>query len=62
MSLLSSSDHAVDATASPETRSSSALVENAVAVGYLATVGVATMGWLYVLAVVVWDGASWLLS
>lgn len=61
MSLLSSSDQAVNATASPETRSSSALVENAVAVGYLATVGVATMGWLYVLAVVAWNGANWLL-
>ncbi len=59
MSLLSSSE--LPATATPDRRNSSTLVENAVAFGFLTTVGIAMTGWLYVLAIAVWDGAIWLL-
>ena len=37
-----------------------ALAERVVAIGFLATVSAAMMGWLYLLAVAMWNGASWL--
>jgi hypothetical protein len=39
-----------------------ALVEQAVAIGFLATVSVTTFGWLYVLATAAWNSISWLFS
>jgi hypothetical protein len=59
MSLLSSSE--LPATVTPDRKNSSALVEKAVAFGFLTTVGIAMTGWLYALATAVWDCASWLL-
>jgi hypothetical protein len=45
MSLLSSSE--LPATATPDRKNPSALVENAVAFGFLTTVGIAMTGWLF---------------
>lgn len=39
-----------------------ALVERAVAIGFLLAVSAAMAGWLYMLAVALWNGASWLMS
>jgi hypothetical protein len=38
------------------------LVERAVAIGFLLAVSTAMAGWLYMLAVALWNGASWLMS
>jgi len=38
------------------------LLERAVAIGFLLVTSAAMIGWLYLLALVMWAGASWLLS
>jgi hypothetical protein len=60
MSLAPSRDQAMTATTQSE--SPSVLVERTVAIAFLATALVAMMGWLYMLVVALWSGASWLLS
>lgn len=60
MSLAPSHDQAMTATSQAGSRS--LLVERTVAFVFLATVSVAMIGWLYMLAVALWNGASWLLS
>ena len=65
MSLAPSHDQAFPAvSAAPAAQSEfrSALAERAVAIGFPATVSAAMMGWLYLLAVAMWNGANWLLS
>lgn len=43
-----------------EVQARSALVEQVVAIGFLATVSVAMVGWLYVLAIATAHSISWL--
>jgi hypothetical protein len=43
-----------------ESRSASA--ERAIAIAFAAAVSAAMIGWLYMLAVALWDGANWLMS
>jgi hypothetical protein len=63
MSLSPSHDEiAVAMTDSGQTQSRSGLLELVVAVVFAATVSVAMIGWLYLLAVALWNGACWLLS
>ena len=49
-------------TGDVQTQSRSELVDLAVAIGFAATVSAAMTGWLYLLAVAIWDGANWLMS
>ena len=63
MSLSPSRDEmAVVMTDSGQAQSRPGLRELVVAVVFAATVSVAMIGWLYLLAMALWNGASWLLS
>ena len=63
MSLAPSHDQSLPAlSSSAEVEARSALAEKAVAIGFLSTVSVAMIGWLYVLAVAAWNGVIWLFS
>jgi hypothetical protein len=63
MSLSPSHDKAATALAEEDrSESRSKLTELAIAIAFAAAVSAAMMGWLYVLALCLWDGASWLLS
>ena len=63
MSLSSARDQVATAiNDAPVSEAKSALLERAVAIGYLLVASTAMMAWLYALALMLWDGAIWLLS
>jgi hypothetical protein len=63
MSLASAQDQATSAINDvTPSEAGSALLEHAIGVGFLLVALVAMTGWLYLLGVALWDGASWLLS
>jgi hypothetical protein len=51
---------AIDADS--QSKPASMLAERATAIGFAFAVCVAMIGWLYVLALVLWNAASWLMS
>jgi hypothetical protein len=62
MSLTTSHEQAATVINSAVSDSRTVLIERAVAVGFLLAVAGAMAGWLYLLAVAAWNGASWLMS
>jgi hypothetical protein len=63
MSLAPSHDQAATAiNSAAEAGARASLVERAIALGFALAVSVAMIGWLYLLALAVWNGASWLMS
>jgi hypothetical protein len=63
MSLSTSHDQAATAISdATQSELKTVLTERAIAIGFVIIVSTAMAGWLYMLAVAVWDGASWLMS
>jgi hypothetical protein len=63
MSVSTPHDHAATAiNGVTQSETKTTLGERAVAIGFALAVSAAMIGWLYMLARGLWDGASWLMS
>ena len=62
MPLSSSHDQTNAINDTAQSQGGSALAERMIAIGFALAVSIAMIGWLYMLALAVWDGASWLMS
>jgi len=62
MPLSSSHDQTTAINDAAQSQGGSALAERMIAIGFALAVSIAMIGWLYMLALAVWDGASWLMS